>query len=50
MEVLGHVAAVGHTWALENAQDHQGTDGDLGHGVCIHMLGLNTNFLYGRQS
>ena len=35
MEVSGHTAAVGHTWALGNAQDHWDTDVDLVHGVCI---------------
>ena len=40
MEVSGHMAAVGHTWALGNAQDHRDMDGDLGHGVCIQMLVL----------
>ena len=37
-EVTGHIAAVGHTLALGDAQDHRDTDGDLGHGVCIQML------------
>ena len=36
-EVSGHTAAMGHTWALGNAQDHRDKDSDLGHGVCIHI-------------
>ena len=32
-EVSGHMAAVGHTWALGNAQNHRDTDIALVHGV-----------------
>ena len=34
-EVSGHTAAMGHTWALENGQDHRDTDCDLGHDVGV---------------
>ena len=46
MEVSGHTAAMGHTWALGNAQDHRDTDGDMVHGGCIHIMILQTKFLY----
>ena len=36
-EVPGHRAALGHTWALGNAQDHRDTHGDLVHGICIRI-------------
>ena len=36
-EVSGHMAAVGHTWALGNAQNHRDKEGDLGHGICIYI-------------
>ena len=44
-ELSGHMAAMGHTWALENVQDQKDTDGALVHGICIHMLG--THFISG---
>ena len=47
MEVSGHTAAVGHTWALVNAQDHRDTHDDLVHGVCIHMTMLSKHLKLG---
>ena len=41
-EVSGHMAAVGHTLALRNAQNHQNMAGALGHGVDIHLLILKS--------
>ena len=36
-ECSGHTACPGHTGGLVTECDVQVTDGDLGHGVCVHM-------------
>ena len=39
----GHTACPGHTEGLETERDVQVMDGDLGHGVCVHLLFILNN-------
>ena len=36
------MACPGHTGGLGTERDVQVTDGDLGHGVCVHIPNLST--------
>ena len=43
MACSGHTACPGHTGGLVTKRDVQVTDGDLGHGVCFHLIDLEHN-------